>query len=518
MWGSPSQLTGSSRSTGLVRIALASTLARLNRSAGRARIVLAVVLAGLLGLVSQPGAVPVGASAPTDDAANRLRVWHFAEGNSRNDFQTFFTLLNLADQPASVTASYDRDDNIRLVQWLGIPPRGRISLNANDVVGPRAFGASFQSDQDVIVERSTTWGPGQNGETTIGFSPVSRRGWHFAEGTTYGSIETYFVTRNLSDAPAEVTATFVADSGKPVRRDFSLAPRARDAFRVNDLLPDTAFSASFFATEDVVVERTILSEGEHGPQAVGGKREAGKPQSQVANGLAAGERSMIGQDAYGILGGLGYAVSGTEIGARTWSFAEGSTRRPYETVFILFNPGERAATAQLRLTPEGGEPAMKTLAVPALGRATLNARDLVPAGDFTTSVTSDQPIIAERAFGSTGDGLYGTIGYTPNRPRTDSRTWYFADGNTTGGIDTYFVFANLSQRPATVAATYFGNGTERRQSSVTIAPAGRISLRANETVPDQTFAVRFAADQDIVVERTTYFPGGSGFSATGATP
>jgi hypothetical protein len=64
-----------------------------------------------------------------------LRAWYFAEGNSRSGFETYITLVNLSDQPAGVTAEYNRDDGIRLMQWLGIEPRARVSLNANDVVG-----------------------------------------------------------------------------------------------------------------------------------------------------------------------------------------------------------------------------------------------------------------------------------------------------------------------------------------------------------------------------------------------
>ena len=111
-----------------------------------------------------------------------LRAWHFAEGNSRNGFETYFTLLNLTDQPASVMVNYNRDDGIRLVQWLGIEPRLRLSLNANDVVGARAFGASFYSDQNIVVERTTTWGPGQNAETTVGFAPDGKKGVVFRGG------------------------------------------------------------------------------------------------------------------------------------------------------------------------------------------------------------------------------------------------------------------------------------------------------------------------------------------------
>src|SRR6187397_2150761 len=81
------------------------------------------LLAALLLVLPAPGA---GAGGLPNDASGRMRTWYFAEGNSRRDFQTFFTLLNLTDQPASVTAAYDRDDGIRLMQWLGIEPKGRV--------------------------------------------------------------------------------------------------------------------------------------------------------------------------------------------------------------------------------------------------------------------------------------------------------------------------------------------------------------------------------------------------------
>ncbi|MCC6178948.1 MAG: hypothetical protein IT305_26875 [Chloroflexi bacterium] len=459
----------------------------------------------------------MAATVATANTSARLRSWYFAEGNSRRDFQTFFTLLNLSDQPASVTASYDRDDGIRLVQWLGIPPQGRISLNANDIVGPRSFGASFHADQDVIVERATTWGPGQNGDTMVGFAPRDLRAWYFAEGTTLGGLTTYFVTQNLSDAPADVTATFAREDGTPVRRSIVLGPRARDALRVNDLLPDSAFSARFQANQDVVVERTIVSEGEHDARGTGrsGSSRRGAP---GGNGLAEGERSRISGLALGILGGLGYPADDGETGSRTWYFAEGSTRQPYETQFILFNPGGQPVPVRLRLAPQSGDPATRTLVIPPLGRVAVDARELLQAADFTTSIRSDLPIIAERVYSSTGDGLYGALGYTPGRPRGQTRSWYFADGNTTGGNETFFTIANLTDQPAQVDLAYFGAGATLMHQSVALVPNGRASMRANDAVDGQTFSARVSADRDIVVERTVYFRGGSGYSTAGAAP
>lgn len=436
-----------------------------------------------------------------------LRSWDFAEGNSRNGFETFFSLLNLSDQPASVTAVYSRDDGIRLTQWLGIEPRARVSLNANAVVGMRAFGASFFSDQEIVVERSTIWGPGQNGATTIGFAPDGKRAWYFAEGTTRGQTTTYFVTQNLSDAPTTVTATFVPDGGAPVQRQFSLGPRARDAYRVNELLADTAFSATFRSDQDIVVERTILIEGERPPAL----RRPQKGQNGQTDDSFASARNTLG-----IFGGLGYVSSLAEPGSRRWEFAEGSTRGPYRTTFVLMNPGQQSAAAQLLFRLQNGETRTLDVQVPAQGRAAVDSSGVVPPSDFATSISSDRPIVAERQYASDGDGLFGTLGYTASGGGPDSRVWYFADGNTTGQIELYFVLFNLSAQAAQVRTTYLVEGGQRREQTLDVAPNGRLAVRANDAVPNSRFSAQFKADQNVVIERTLYLPGRSGFVTVGS--
>jgi hypothetical protein len=424
-----------------------------------------------------------GAPVQTTGAAGErpFRSWHFAEGVNGSQFQTYFSLFNLADQPASVVAHYHRDDGIRLTQWFGIPAATRLSFSVDQIVGPHAFGASFYSDQDVAVERSTGWGPEQHAETTLGFAPESKRSWYFAEGTTRGLINTYFITQNLSDQPANVTATFTRDDGSRVKRAFTVGPRARDSYRMKDLIPNNAFASSFVADQDIVVERTLISEGP-----------------------------------VGVLGGPGYSPTGSEVGFRTWTFAEGSTRGPYLTNFVLFNSNSTAAQVRFRFSIERGTTRGHTLELPAQTRLAFDPRDVVPSADFATTITSDQPIIAERSYYSTGDGLFGTLGYTQPGARQDSRAWYFAEVNTNGQIETFFLIFNLSDREARIRASYFTNDGKPQEQSLSVPAGGRLGLRANDVISGRTFAARFLADQNVLVERTFYFPGWSGFTAVGA--
>jgi hypothetical protein len=463
----------------------------------------------LLLTVVVPQRAVLADAPPAPDAESRpLRAWHFAEGNSRNGFETYFALRNLSDQPASVMANYNRDDGIRLVQWLGIEPRQRVSLSANDIVGARAFGASFFADRDIVVERTTTWGPGQNAETLVGYAPDGIKNWYFAEGTTRGRVSTYFVTQNLADAPADVEATFTRDDGSVEKRRFSVQPRARDAYRVDDLLKDTAFSASFRSTQDVVVERTIMTEGERPPTRSVQKR---KTNGQTDDSFA------MANNAIGVFGGLGYvSSSGAEPGLRNWEFAEGSTRAPYHLTFVLFNPGQQGTDVRFRFQLESGGTRSHTLYLPPLSRVAFDPRDVAPAADFATSLTADRPIVAERAYATSGDGLYGALGHTAAPPHTDSRAWYFAEGNASSQIETYFVLFNLSTAPASVRGTYYLDGGSTREQTLTVPAGGRLAVRANEIVPAGVFSARFEADRNIMVERTLYFSGASGFTTVGS--
>jgi hypothetical protein len=175
-----------------------------------------------------------------------------------------------------------------------------------------------------------------------------------------------------------------------------------------------------------------------------------------------------------------------------------------------------APEARLRFQPEQGEARTRTLQIPALSRKAIDPRDVVPAADFATSIVADRPIVVERVYASDGDGLYGAIGYTASAPRTDSRVWYFAEGNTSSQIETYFVLLNLATRPTQVRGTYFVEGASQRQQVIDLPAGARRAVRANETIPSGSFAARFEADQNIVVERTLYLPGGSGFTTVGA--
>ena len=124
---------------------------------------------------------------------------------------------------------------------------------------------------------------------------------------------------------------------------------------------------------------------------------------------------------------------------------------------------------------------------------------------FSTTLSSDQTIIVERAMYFDGGG-HNTIGVTD--PAT---TWYLAEGYTGTGFSTYILVQNPNSVAATVDVTYMvqGGGTEVKQhivpanSRYTIVPGNE-----NELGADKAFSTTLSSDQTIIVERAMYFEGG----------
>jgi hypothetical protein len=110
--------------------------------------------------------------------------------------------------------------------------------------------------------------------------------------------------------------------------------------------------------------------------------------------------------------------------ANQWLFAEGS-QGYFSTFVLLANDNDDAADVTLTFLLEGGGPVVHQVTVPAKAHHTIHAGDL-PAlvnQSFGISVTSNRPIIAERAMYLPGarlfEGGHGSAGV--NRPtRTGS--------------------------------------------------------------------------------------------------
>lgn len=196
---------------------------------------------------------------------------------------------------------------------------------------------------------------------------------------------------------------------------------------------------------------------------------------------------------------------------KTWYFAEGSTNKPFDTWLLLQNPDPAPANVKITyMLPKGGQQIGYYLLKPT-SRTSLYLNDIVPNTDVSALVESDRYLLAERAmyFNGNGDDTKGAI--------SPSTTWYFAEGNTKPGFDTWILMQNPNTVPTTVTLTFYKEDGTTVTQKMLIPHVSRESLMVNLVLPNGAFGTKVEADQPIIAERAMYKDKKSGLDSVGAT-
>ncbi|MEO5822500.1 MAG: chitobiase/beta-hexosaminidase C-terminal domain-containing protein [Vicinamibacteraceae bacterium] len=219
-------------------------------------------------------------------------TWHFAEGFTAGDYQTFVLLGNPNNATAAVTARFMRDDGVVVARNYSIPARSRLTIHANSVpeLLSAAFATSVQSTLPIVAERATYWGGFQEGNVVAG-EPALQPRWGFAEGMA-GTVdglpyETFFLFSNPSTSPITVTGTFYREDGTGMVLPITVGAQSR-ATLFGATVPgmfDQRFAAFFESSTPFLVERAVY----WGANRFGGHGSAGVPWTgtiQAPPGLA----------------------------------------------------------------------------------------------------------------------------------------------------------------------------------------------------------------------------------------
>lgn len=205
-----------------------------------------------------------------------------------------------------------------------------------------------------------------------------------------------------------------------------------------------------------------------------------------------------------------------------WYFAEGNVA-DYSQRLSFYNPADTAADARVTLVRPGAAPLTEVVAVPAGARADLVVNDLAGgAGALPAVIESSAPILAERSMGLTTD-VDSSAGIAQL-----SRVWYFAEGSTAGGANTYLVLFNPQAAAVAATLSYMRRDGVVFDQPVVIPGQSRLVITVNDIPPlpdgsrplfNADFGVRVIAAQPIAAERTMRFGGNrTGFhTAQGVT-
>lgn len=309
---------------------------------------------------------------------------------------------------------------------------------------------------------------------------AKRRPLYFAEGCTREGFDTWLCIANSTDGKQKAEVALFLSDGNVIEEDYLLDASSRKTISINSLAG---------IGKDVSIRVTA-------PFGVYAERPVYFHYMDEIGDLAA------------IQGGSN--VRGCESRSNEFFFAEGCTREGFDTWLCLMNTSSSKANVAVRYMPGRGqgENIIREHVIQPNSRYTISVdRDAGAGRDLSIEVISDIPIVAERPmyfrYSDMITGGHDVVGLT-----TPSEEFFFAEGCTREGFDTWLCLANPNEQDALAVVRYMPQpGQAQVAERAHRVPANsRYTIKVNDdmgTGLDLSISVR--SDIPIIAERPIYF-------------
>lgn len=440
---------------------------------------LLAVLAASAGSSGSASAQALKTHVPShgDTSMIEERTWYVAEGCTRPGYDTYILVQNPEAEAASVTMDFQLPAGQAAAPYIfELPGQTRRTVHLDELPGLAGTDVStvVKATNRITVERSMyLTGNGRGGGHDSLGSPCPFTKWYFAEGYTAGSYETWILVQNPLSHPAEVTMDFQLPGGQSAASYALTVPGFTRASVSLDALPGLGaaeVATKITSTSPIVAERSMYFD------------VLSSPGSHSAPGINA---------------------------PATESFlAEGFTGGSFDTYVLLQNPGDQDANVSMKFqVPDGQLPGDTSFVLPKGTRKTVKLDDLpgLSATEVSTAVSSDNPIIAERAMYF---DYYGRRDGHCSESVTPYTTWHLPEGYTGPGFDTWVLVQNPTTQEAEVKMSFEGPAGVTVPDRTIKVPAGaRRSVLLNDIdgFPAIDVSTTVTADVPVVVERSVYF-------------
>lgn len=306
------------------------------------------------------------------------------------------------------------------------------------------------------------------------------RGFHtryFAEGATSSFFDTSLAILNIDATQASVLLQFQKGDGTTVSYPLTVQGHSRATVAVKGVAGMTSaeFSTVIESDAELVVDRTMTWD---------------------ATGFGS------------------HAETSVPAPATTWYLAEGATHSGFQLFYLLQNPNGSTVTARVRYLLPAGDPVTIDYALPARSRFNIwvngqHAR--LGAVDVSAVITSDLPIIVERAMYLSRDGVFVT-GHESAGITQPATEWFLAEGATGTFFDLFVLVANPGNAPAEVQATFLLPGGASLIKTYTVAANSRFNIWVDAEDPRLvdtavSTVVTSTNGVPIIVERAMWWPG-----------
>ncbi len=207
--------------------------------------------------------------------------------------------------------------------------------------------------------------------------------------------------------------------------------------------------------------------------------------------------------AEGMLASIQPVVAAFAPKGHVWYLAEGCTEGGFETWVLVQNPNDSDATVGLTFMTDKGPVAGPMRVLPPFSRYTWNVHDYVVSWEVSTEVTSDMPVVAERAmYGNNRTWGHDSIGVTQT-----AQTWWLPEGSTDGGMETFILIQNPNPFPVSVNVNFMTSaGPKDGPQNYNMPAHSRETFKINDLgITDYNVSTEVVANGGgIICERAMY--------------
>ncbi|MDD5748063.1 MAG: N-acetylmuramoyl-L-alanine amidase [Actinomycetota bacterium] len=389
-------------------------------------------------------------------------------------FDEYVLIQNPEEAQADIEVSFMQGDGNVQTLKESISPHARKSIHVDEYVSNSDVSTRIESKNGVgiVAERSMYFdlSGASGGHCALGVSSPSRI-WYFAEGSTNWDFNTYILIQNPGNEANKVEAEFMDSNGDSRFYSFTLAPHSRFTLNVAELdgLEKADFSTRLVAQRDIIAERAMY----------------------WRKGLNTG----------------GHVSPGMMEPGKSWYLAEGCARTGFDTFVCIGNPGKKEANVKLTYMLSDGKNVTQNLKLKAFSRGTvrLNDQKEILGSDVSIFVQATEPVLVERSIYFDAFGI--KEGTNSTGICAPLNKWYFAEGYTDDGYDTYVLLLNPNSVTAEATLEFMLPDGSTRKIEVMISPRSRYSVRVDDVdgMKNVEFSTLVESELPLIAERAMYF-------------